>query len=100
MTEMVKKQTGVQINMAMRKTAAKRPVKISSKIKPWLFLLPTILIIVFWMLKPLIQTLMYTLYDWNMLPGTMPEFTGLSNFTELFNAPEFGSAILNTFYYI
>ena len=47
MTEMVKKQTGVQINMAMRKTAAKRPVKISSKIKPWLFLLPTILIIVF-----------------------------------------------------
>ncbi len=100
MTEMVKKQTGVQINMAMRKTAAKRPVKISSKIKPWLFLLPTILIIVFWMLKPLIQTLMYTLYDWNMLPGTTPEFTGLSNFTELFNAPEFGSAILNTFYYI
>lgn len=69
-------------------------------IKPWLFLLPTILLIIFWLIKPLIQTLLYTFCDWNMLPGTTPEFVGLQNFYDLFYTPEFGAAIKNTFYYI
>lgn len=69
-------------------------------IKPWLFLLPTILLIIFWLIKPLVQTLLYTFCDWNMLPGTTPEFVGLQNFYVLFHTPEFGSAIKNTFYYI
>ncbi len=99
-TKMSGSRTGIRIDMASKRTASRAKGKISGKVKPWLFLLPTIVIIVFWMIKPLIQTLMYTLYDWNMLPGTVPEFVGLSNFKELFNAPEFGSAIVNTFYYI
>lgn len=69
-------------------------------IKPWIFLLPTIVVITFWLIKPLIQTLVYTFCDWNMLPGTAPKFVGLENFYDLFRAPEFGSAIKNTFYYI
>lgn len=69
-------------------------------IKPWLFLIPTVAAVGFWLIKPLLQTLAYTLYDWNMLPGTSPEFTGFSNFKELFNAPDFFGAIFNTFYYI
>ena len=69
-------------------------------VKPWLYLLPTIVLITFWLVKPLIQTLMYTFCDWNMLPGTTPEFVGLQNFYDLFRTPEFGVAIKNTFYYI
>lgn len=69
-------------------------------VKPWLYLLPTIVLITFWLVKPLIQTLMYTFCDWNMLPGTTPEFVGLQNFYDLFHTPEFGLAIKNTFYYI
>lgn len=69
-------------------------------VKPWLYLLPTIVLITFWLIKPLIQTLMYTFCDWNMLPGTTPEFVGLQNFYDLFRTPEFGVAIKNTFYYI
>ena len=100
MTEIAKKQTEIQMNARAKKSQKVQSEKLSGKIKPWLFLLPTIVLIVFWMIKPLIQTLMYTLYDWNMLPGTVPEFVGLSNFSALFQAPEFASAIANTFYYI
>ncbi len=72
----------------------------SGGIKPWLFLLPTLLVLGFWLLKPLVQTLMYTFYDWNMLPNTSPEWVGLQNFKELFDAPQFLQALGNTFYYI
>lgn len=68
--------------------------------KPWLCLLPTIILIVFWLYKPLIQTLIYTFYNWNMLPGTIPEFVGLRNFKYLFTNPEFKQALTNTMFYI
>lgn len=69
-------------------------------IKPWIYLLPTVIVLTFWLLKPLFQTLVYTFCDWNMLPGTTPEFVGWKNFYDLFHTPEFVSAIKNTFYYI
>lgn len=75
-------------------------MKMKSKLKPWIFILPTLILIGFWLIKPLIQTLAYTLYDWNMLPGTSPVYVGLQNFVELFQAPDFLSAVQNTFYYI
>lgn len=71
-----------------------------SVLKPWIFLLPTILAVGFWLIKPLFQTLAYTLYDWNMIPGTSPQYVGLENFITLFEAPDFFKAIGNTFYYI
>lgn len=77
-----------------------KKMKTNGGVKPWLFLLPTLLLILFWMIRPLVQTLLYTLCDWNMLPGTSPTYVGLQNFKELFTAREFGKAICNTFYYI
>ena len=72
----------------------------SGGVKPWLFLLPTLLALGFWLIKPLLQTLMYTFYDWNMLPNTLPEWVGLENFVDLLEAPRFFQALGNTFYYI
>lgn len=72
----------------------------SGGIKPWLFLLPTLLVLGFWLIKPLVQTLLYTFCDWNMLPNTSPKWVGLENFVELFEAPQFFQALGNTFYYI
>ncbi len=72
----------------------------SGDVKPWLFMAPTIVILGYWLVKPLFQTLMYTLCDWNMLPGTSPKYVGLANFAELFSMSEFPTAIKNTFYYI
>lgn len=66
----------------------------------WIFLLPTILLLGFWVYKPLIQTVIYAFYSWNMIPGTLPEYVGLENFANFFSNPEFKQAMGNTFYYI
>ncbi|MCM3654093.1 carbohydrate ABC transporter permease [Metabacillus litoralis] len=67
---------------------------------PYLFILPTVLLITFWLYKPLLQNLSYTFYDWNMLPGTIPQFVGFENFTTLFSHKDFSIAIYNTLFYI
>ena len=67
---------------------------------PYLFILPTLLLITFWLYKPLLQNLSYTFYDWNMLPGTVPQFVGFENFTKLLSHKDFSIAINNTLFYI
>ncbi|MGI5888457.1 MAG: carbohydrate ABC transporter permease [Oscillospiraceae bacterium] len=74
--------------------------EVPSGVKPWLFLIPTLVPLAFWMIKPLFQMLIYVFDDWNMVPGTEPEFVGFQNFIDLFRTPDFGTAIGNTFYYI
>lgn len=81
-------------------TEKKKARRDTGGIKPWLFLLPTVVLIIFWLIKPLIQTLMYTFCEWNMLPGTKPTYVGLKNFVGLIHTPDFLQAIKNTFYYI
>lgn len=84
----------------VKKSSRSRVQRNGGGIKPWLFLLPTILLLGFWLLKPLMQTLMYTFCDWNMLPGTSPKFVGFQNFVDLVKAPQFFQAIINTVFYI
>lgn len=67
---------------------------------PLLYLLPTLILLGFWLLKPLIETAGLIFTSWNMLPGTSPTFIGLDNFERLFNNPNFKTAMINTVYYI
>jgi multiple sugar transport system permease protein len=67
---------------------------------PFLFILPTIIMLALWTYKPLIQTLSYTLYDWNMLPGSLPVYVGFENFLRLFSNKDFTMALSNTIFYI
>lgn len=67
---------------------------------PYLFILPTILLLFFWLYKPLFQNLSYTFYKWNMLPETTPEFVGFDNFIKLFTHKDFLMALNNTGFYI
>ncbi len=68
--------------------------------KPYLFLLPAVLMLGFWIYKPLLTTLGYSFYEWSMVPGTHPVFNGLKNFTKLFSNKYFGTALINTGEYI
>ena len=69
-------------------------------LKPYLFLLPALALVIFWTYKPLVQTLQYSLYEWSMVPGTVPEYVGLENFARLFSNKDFWPALRNTFLYI
>lgn len=82
---------------AAEKTVRKR---ISGGIKPYLFLLPAIGLIIFWTYKPLLQTLQYSMYKWSMVPGTVPEYVGFQNFVKLFHNKDFVPALKNTLIYI
>ncbi|MBZ5753595.1 carbohydrate ABC transporter permease [Metabacillus rhizolycopersici] len=79
---------------------SQRKIKRKKNWLPYLFILPTVLLIAFWLYKPLLQNLSYTFYDWNMLPGTVPQFVGFENFTTLFSHKDFSIAIYNTLFYI
>ena len=48
----------------------------------------------------MLETLRYSFYDWNMIPGTQARFVGLQNFVKLFTNKDFGTAVVNTLVYI
>lgn len=70
------------------------------KLKPYLFLLPAIAMIIFWHYKPLFETIQYSLYKWSMVPGTIPEYVGLQNFQKLLSNKDFIPAVKNTLFYV
>lgn len=69
------------------------------KLKPWLYLLPAIVSIGFWIYRPLIQTFRLSFFEWNMLPTSPKEYLGLDNYRLLFNLPDMGQALVNTLIY-
>lgn len=68
--------------------------------KPWLFLLPALALIAFWLYRPLAETVYYAFHSWGMVPGTVPRFVGISNFTKLLTSKDFFTSIGNTVFYI
>ena len=68
--------------------------------KPYAFLAPAVILLIFWVYRPMLETLRYSFYDWNMVPGTQPIFVGLQNFVKLFANKDFGTAVINTGVYI
>ncbi|WP_309121583.1 sugar ABC transporter permease [Paenibacillus sp.] len=66
---------------------------------PYLYLLPALLSIGYWIYRPLVSTFQLSFYEWNMLPTSPKTFVGWSNFAKLFALPEMGKALLNTLIY-
>ncbi|MBB6671666.1 sugar ABC transporter permease [Cohnella nanjingensis] len=69
------------------------------RLKPYLYLLPALLSIGYWIYRPLIQTFRLSLYQWNLLPTSPQVYVGTQNFERLFHLPEIGKALLNTLIY-
>lgn len=69
------------------------------KLIPYLYLLPVMISIGFWIYRPLIETFQLSFYEWNMLPTSPKEFMGLDNFEKLVTLPEMSRALLNTLFY-
>lgn len=69
------------------------------RIKPYLFVFPAIGLILFWVYKPLVQTLSLAFSQWTMVPGTTPKFIGMQNFVSLLSNKDFWPAVGNTVFY-
>jgi multiple sugar transport system permease protein len=64
----------------------------------YLFLLPSLIGFLVFVLSPILISLGLSFHDWNLL--TAPEFIGTANYVELFTRdPVFGSVLKNTFWY-
>ncbi|THF74723.1 carbohydrate ABC transporter permease [Cohnella fermenti] len=74
------------------------PVRLA-KLKPYLYLLPVMLSIAYWIYRPLIQTFRLSFYEWNLLPTSAEKYVGMKNFRNIVTLPEMGTALLNTLIY-
>ncbi len=68
--------------------------------KPYALLLPALLLLAFWLYRPLVGTFYYSFTKWGMLPGTQPTWVGWDNYLKLFGSKDFGRAVMNTGFYI
>ncbi|MGG1552987.1 carbohydrate ABC transporter permease [Paenibacillus ferrarius] len=68
-------------------------------IMPWLYLLPALLSIGYWVYRPLLQTVRLSFYEWNMLPTSPQVWMGLKNYKLLFTLPDMSQALVNTLIY-
>lgn len=69
------------------------------KLTPWLFLLPSILILGTFLIYPILQAFQWSVLDYKLISGT-GEFVGLDNFKELFTDKAFWNALINTLLFL
>ena len=67
-----------------------------SRFLPWLFLLPTFVILALFLYYPAVQTLRLSAYQSNIVLGTQ-NWVGLENFVELLSSPVYRQVALQTF---
>ncbi len=73
--------------------------KYYGKYTPYLFILPSAIVLVLFFFIPFFQTFVLSFFDYsNNLYS--PAFTGLNNYTELFHNPVFYKVLWNTFLYL
>ncbi|MFH5810655.1 carbohydrate ABC transporter permease [Companilactobacillus sp. FL22-1] len=71
----------------------------SKKILPFLYLLPTAILLTVFMIVPILYTFYLSFFDWNLIAPTK-EFVGFRNYIEVFTDPVNQKVIGNTLIYI
>lgn len=74
--------------------------RIAAAAPPYLYLLPALAGIVFWVYSPLVQTFQLSFFDWNLLPTTPARPAGLNNYADVTALPQLGRATGNTLLYV
>lgn len=69
-----------------------------SHLSPWLFLLPTLVIVLAFRMAPMLYALWMSLFDWGLAGAR--KFLGLGNYIYLFSDSRFGQSLLNTLFYV
>jgi multiple sugar transport system permease protein len=69
-------------------------------LEPYMYVLPAILCVGFWLYRPLIETLLLSFYEWNMLPNTPKNFVGLLNYERILSLPDMKTAVSNSLIYM
>jgi raffinose/stachyose/melibiose transport system permease protein len=65
---------------------------------PYLFVLPSLVLLAVFVYGPAIENIGYSLYSWSSMSATR-KFVGLANYVELFNNPIFWTSLANNIIY-
>jgi sn-glycerol 3-phosphate transport system permease protein len=71
----------------------------NNKLLPFVYLLPTAILLTIFMVIPIIYTFYLSFFDWNLIAPTK-EFVGFRNYIEVFTDPVNQKVIFNTLIYI
>ncbi len=74
--------------------------KVLSRLAPYAYLLPGLIVTAVWVYWPLIGTIRLSFFRWNLLPTHPMEWRGFGNYVRVLTLPSMGIAIRNTFVYI
>ncbi|MDO1583133.1 carbohydrate ABC transporter permease [Rhizobium oryzicola] len=96
--------TSFQAEFAPSKAAAATPMRAARlrepfSIAPWIYLAPTLALLMIWTYVPLVEAFKLSFYQWNMLPTSPQRYVGLKNYERLIALPEMRNALWNTLYY-
>lgn len=72
--------------------------RISSKISPWLFLAPAMVVFAIYVIYPIIDSISLSFYDWDGLGEK--KWVGLGNYVELFDSSTFYTSLKNNFLWL
>ncbi len=71
-----------------------------SYLTAYLFLAPGFLLFVALIIYPMLKALQMSFYDWNIVAGSVSEFTGLTNYQSAMHDPVFWRALVNSAVYM
>ena len=71
----------------------------NNKFLPFLYLLPTAILLIVFLVVPILYTFYLSFFDWNLIAPTK-EFVGMRNYLEVFTDAVNQKVILNTLIYI
>ena len=71
-----------------------------SNLTAYLFLAPGFLLFLALIIYPMLKAVQMSLYDWNVVAGSVSEFTGLANYETAFHDPVFWRALVNSGVYM
>ncbi|UPM52510.1 carbohydrate ABC transporter permease [Gottfriedia acidiceleris] len=84
------------VNVGRKTETRRRRTRIFT---PWLFLLPSILILGIFLIIPIIEAFKWSFLDYKIIAGT-GEYVGLANFKEIFSDKDFWNALVNTLLFL
>jgi multiple sugar transport system permease protein len=82
------------------RATASRPRRFVSFSEPYLYLLPAIIGLALWIYRPLVETLDYSFYRWNLLPTAPKVNVGWSNYTVLLHTPALWKAVGTSLFFL
>ncbi|HEX4217724.1 MAG TPA: sugar ABC transporter permease [Acidimicrobiales bacterium] len=74
--------------------------RVSLRATPYLYVLPALAVVALWIYRPLIQTVQYSFYRWNLLPTQPQVAVGWTNYHEALTLPQLWGAVRTTGIYL